>query len=93
MPQPPGQRVQAEFSREYAPSLGTGVHGQFCVQIDKSSVIFQGNGDRVMPTVVPRENDKKHLLLSFMDITSLRESASYFDLRPQQNDIPKRCYL
>ncbi len=59
IPQPPGQSVQVEVTKVRSPRGGTGVHGQFWVQMEMSSVSFQGSGESVEPAAPPTMNARK----------------------------------
>jgi hypothetical protein len=66
IPHPSLQRVLTVFTCVTSPFFVIGTHGHICVQMDRSSVIFHGNGDRTIPAVAPAPSDKKHLLSIFI---------------------------
>jgi hypothetical protein len=67
MPQPPGQSVHAELTVLTSPFSGIGTQGHIWVQMEISSVIFQGSGESAVPAAPPIKNDKKLLLSIFID--------------------------
>jgi hypothetical protein len=66
IPQPPGHSVQAERTRLISPLGGIGIQGQFWLQMEISSVTFQGKGDSAVPAAPPRMNAKKLLRSTFI---------------------------
>jgi hypothetical protein len=66
MPQPPEHSVQTDRTHVTSPRCGTGVHGQFWVQIERSSVSFHGSGERAVPAAPPIANARKLLLSIFI---------------------------
>jgi hypothetical protein len=67
MPHPPGHRLQVELTKVVSPLWGTGVHGQFWDQMERSSVNFQGKGESAVPAAPPIAKDKKLRLSIFIE--------------------------
>jgi hypothetical protein len=66
MPHPAGQIEHVVKRTDGSPAVGTGIHGQFWVQIAESSRTFQGTGVIRMPAAEPAASFRISLLLIFI---------------------------